>query len=155
MNEKAKEYWNKFWGSKEQPQQVTAEQFGYDTIIDELAKLIVEGKKTATCSAHTLYEIAKEPLPAVGKYTIILNSKNDPVAIIRTSEVQIIKMNEVSEELALAEGSPTYDYWWNAHKEIFAIELNEYGMEFSEHMLLVFEKFELIDIKAIKQQGGH
>jgi len=82
-------------------------------------------------------------------YTIILNSKNDPVAIIRTTEVQLIKMNEVSKELALAEGEGdlTYEYWWNGHKKYFTIELNEHGIEFSEDMLLVFERFELVDVK--------
>jgi len=151
MNKKAKQYWNEFWDGKEQPQEVIAEQFGFEEFADELAQLIIDGKKTATCSAHVLYELENEPLPEVGLYTIILNSKNDPVAIIRTSEVQIIKMNEVPEELALAEGEGdlTYEYWWNGHKKHFTIELKEHGLEFSEDMLLIFERFELVDAKKI------
>ena len=149
MNEKAKKYWDEFWQGKEKPQTVTAEQFGNEEIVDELAQLIMEGKKTATCSLYALYEIENEPLPKVDKYTIVLNSKNDPVAIIRTSEVQVIKMNEVPEEHALAEGEGnlTYDYWWNGHKKAFTNELKEHGMEFSEDMLLVFERFELVNRK--------
>ena len=147
MDEKAKKYWEEFWQGKEQPQAVTAEQFGYEEIIDELAQLIIEGKKTATCSLYALYEIEGEPLPKVDEYTIILNRKRDPVAIIRTSEVQIIKMNEVPEELALAEGEGdlTYDYWRREHIKVFTSELKEHGMEFSEDALLVFERFELVD----------
>ena len=147
MNEKAKNYWDEFWQGKEQPKTVVAEQFGFEEHADELAQLIIYGKKTATCSAYTLFELENEPLPTVGLYTIVLNSKNDPVAIIRTSEVQIIKMNEVPEELALAEGEGdlTYDYWWNGHKNYFTQELKEHGLEFSEDMLLVFERFELVD----------
>ena len=82
-------------------------------------------------------------------YTIILDSKNDPIAIIRTNEVQIVKINEVPEELALAEGEGdlTYEYWWSGHKKYFTIELKEHGLEFSEDMPLVFERFELIDVK--------
>jgi len=149
VNEKAKKYWDEFWQGKEKPQTVTAEQFGNEEIVDELAQLIMEGKKTATCSLYALYEIENEPLPKVDKYTIVLNSKNDPVAIIRTSEVQVIKMNEVPEEHALAEGEGnlTYDYWWNGHKKAFTNELKEHGMEFSEDMLLVFERFELVNRK--------
>lgn len=51
------------------------------------------------------------------------------MAIIRTSEVLVIKMNEVPEELALAEGEGdlTFDYWWNGHKKYFTIELKKHG----------------------------
>ena len=149
MNEKAQRYWDEFWKGKTQPKSVVAEQFGFEDIADELAQLIVDGQKTATCSAHVLYEIENEALPAVDMYTIILNSKNDPVAIIRTTEVQLIKMNEVPEALALAEGEGdlTYEYWWNGHKRYFTIELEAHGLEFSEDMLLVFERFEVVDVK--------
>ncbi|MCL2841821.1 MAG: ASCH domain-containing protein [Defluviitaleaceae bacterium] len=147
MNEKAQLYWNKFWEGKVQPTSVVAEQFGFECHADELSQLILDGKKTATCSAYVLYEIENQPLPTVDTYTIVLNSKNEPVAIIRTTEVQIIKMNEVPEALALAEGEGdlTFEYWWNGHKKHFTIELEEVGLEFSEDMLLVFERFELID----------
>jgi len=44
----------------------------------------------------------------------------------------------------------TYDYWWNGHKKYFTIELKEHGLEFSEYMPLVFERFELIDVKIMR-----
>jgi len=151
MNEKAKQYWDEFWRGKEQPTAVVAEQFGFEEHADELAQLIIDGKKTATCSAHVLYELENCPLPEAGLYTIILNSSNDPVAIIRTNEIQLIKMNEVPEELALAEGEGdlTFEYWWNGHKKFFTMELKEHGLEFSEDMLLVFERFEVVDVKGV------
>jgi len=152
MNEKAQTYWNSFWDGKEPPTHVVAEQFGYGAdVIDELAQLIIAGKKTATCSNHILYEIENEPLPMVGKHTIILNSKDEPVAIIKTTEVQIIKMNEVPEELALAEGEGdlTYKYWYDGHKKYFTSEMEEIGLAFAEDMLLVFERFALVDVKEV------
>ena len=71
------------------------------------------------------------------------------MAIIKTVEVKVLPMNEVSEEFAIAEGEGdrTYEYWWKVHKNFFTKELNEIGREFSEDMLLVCERFELIDIK--------
>jgi len=149
MNESAQLYWNSFWEGREPPKSVVAEQFGFESFADELAGLIVSGKKTATCSAHVLYELENQPLPVAGLYTIVLSSKNEPVAIIKTTGVQIVKMNEVTEEMALAEGEGnlTYEYWWNGHKKYFTAELAEVGLEFSEDMLLVFERFELVDVK--------
>ena len=150
MNEKAQQYWNDFWKEKDRPNLVKAEQFGYGELVDELAGLIVEGKKTATCSGYDFYLWEKEPIPVVGMYTIILNSREEPVAIIKTTDVQVIPMNEVSAEFAACEGEGdlSYGYWWEGHKACFTKELAEYGKAFSEDMLLVCERFALVDVKA-------
>jgi len=150
MNEKAKKYWNEFWQGKEKPESVKTEQFGFDP--DALAKLIIEGKKTATSSAHILYALEKEALPTVGAYRIILNSKETPVAIIKIVDVQVIPMNKVPKAHAIAEGEGdlSYTYWWNGHKEAFTKDLAEFDMAFSEDMLVVCEKFELVDAKTDK-----
>jgi len=151
MNEKAQQYWNEFWQGKEQPTNVKAEQFGMgDEMVDELTQLIIDGKKTATCSNYESYKQENEPIPTTGMYTIILNSKDEPVAIIKTTDVQLIPMNEVTPEFAVAEGEGdlSYQYWYDGHKHFFTIELAEYGKEFSEDMLLVCEWFEVVDVKA-------
>jgi len=149
MNEKAQQYWNEFWVGREQPANVTAEQFGMPgtEMANELAQLIIKGAKTATCSNYDGYKQEGEPIPEVGMYTVILNSKDDPVAIIKTTDVQIIPMNEVTPEFAAAEGDLSYEYWYNCHKRYFTIEMAEYGKEFSEDMLLICERFELVDVK--------
>jgi len=148
MNEKAKKYWDTYWAGKTPPQSVVAEQFGFEEHADELAQLIIAGKKTATCSAYALYEIENAPLPAAGLYTVILNSRDEPVAMIQTVDVQILPMNEVSAEHAAAEGEGdlSYQYWWDVHQNVFTIELAEHGLEFSDDMLLVCEQFELVDV---------
>ena len=149
MNDKAQQYWDEFWSGKEAPTSVTAEQFGYGDLIDELAHLIVAGKKKATCSAFIHYDLEGAEIPSAGAYTIILDSKENPVAIIKTTEVFLIKMNEVTQELAQEEGEGdlSLKHWYDGHKKFFIDELAEYGMEFSEDMLLVFERFELVNTK--------
>ena len=148
MNAKSQRYWDDFWRGKNAPTSVMAEQFGYGGLVDELAQLIIEGKKTATCSAAALYE-PEDELPAVGNYTIILNSNEEPGAIIKTTEVLSIKMNEVTPQLAAEEGEGdlSYDYWYNSHKEVFITELARNGMKFSDDMLLLFERFQLVNVK--------
>ena len=112
MNEKAQQYWDVFWEGKEQPSAVKAEQFGPEgtEMADELAQLIAAGKKTATCSAYDVYQWENEPLPTAGLYTIILNSRDEPVAIIKTTDVQVIPMNEVTPAFAAAEGEGDLSY---------------------------------------------
>lgn len=127
---------------------MSAWQFGVDP--DTLVQLVVDGVKTATCSGHIFYELENERLPAVEDYSIILNSKNKPICIIRTTDVALTPMNEVSEEFAIAEGEGdrTYQYWWNEHEKVFKEELKGTGYEFSEDMILVCERFEVIDVNV-------
>lgn len=147
MNIATEAYWNEYWKNQDKPKSVSAWQFGADP--DTLAQLVIDGIKTATCSGHIFYELENEPLPTTEDYNIILNSDNQPVAITKTVEVTITPMNEVSEEFAIAEGEGdrTYRYWWDEHEKFFKKELNAIGREFSEDMLLVCERFELIHVK--------
>ena len=146
MNQATQMYWNEYWGNQEKPRSVSAWQFGATP--DYLARLVVDGIKTATCSGHIFYELENEQLPTTEDYNIILNSDDKPVAITKTVEVTLTPMNKVSEEFAIAEGEgdKTYRYWWEAHEEFFRKELNAIEREFSEDMLLVCERFEVIHV---------
>jgi len=148
MNQAAQVYWNEYWKDRNKPQSVSAWQFGVDP--DTLAKLVIDGIKTATCSGYIFYELENEALPTTEDYNVILNSEDKPVAITKTLEVTITPMNEVSEEFAIAEGEgdKTYRYWWDEHEKFFRKELNAIGREFSEDLLLVCERFEVIHVKS-------
>jgi uncharacterized protein YhfF len=132
---------------KNPSQSVSAWQFGADP--DQLARLVMAGIKTATCSGYVFYEDENEPLPSVGDYSIILSGEDEPLAIIQTVKVEVLPMNEVSEEFAIAEGEGdrTYTYWWDAHEKFFKEELDRIGHTFQVDMLLVCERFELIHVK--------
>lgn len=145
MNEMTLAYWNQYWKDSEEhpPTDVEAFQFGNDA--NTLTELPVSGKKTATCSAHILYEIENEPLPYVGQYAIVLNAADRPVAIFQTTEVTIQAMNEVSEAFVLAEGEGTYKEWWGNHERFFGELLGSYQMSFAPNMNIVCERFTVVD----------
>ena len=149
MNEAAQMYWEEFlkFNNTEKSEKVSAWQFGADP--DHLAQLVIDGVKTATCSGHVFYEIENEAVPSIGDYSIILNSKDEPVAIIKTIDVKLMPMNEVPEEFAIAEGEGdrTYRYWKEVHESFFIKELSDIGLEYSEDMMLVCERFELVDVR--------
>ena len=118
--------------------------FGDDP--DRLAKLVKDGVKTATCSLLCLYELEEEPLPEVGEYSVILDSKDEAVCIIRTTRVYIVQFDQVSAEHAYkeGEGSRTLEYWRNVHKRFFADELETIGQAFEADIELVCEEFKVI-----------
>lgn len=55
---------------------------------DLLAKLVLEGTKTATASAYDLYSLDQEPLPQVGTYDVVLDGQGQAVCIIQITKVE-------------------------------------------------------------------
>ena len=93
----------------------TYEAWPFGEAPDELADLVLKGIKTATCSAYELYQINNEPLPQVGDYSVILNSSEEAVCIIKTLKVYVTAFNQVSDEHAFkeGEGDRSLGYWRN------------------------------------------
>ena len=103
--------------------------------------------KTATASAYRLYEIDNEPLPKEGDYSVILNSKEEALCIIRTTKVAVVPFFEVSEDHAYkeGEGDRTLTYWKAVHEYFFKKEYEEYGLPFDlNDVMVVTEEFELV-----------
>lgn len=125
----------------------TAESFaGSAGLSDELAALILEGKKTATCSAYEMYAIDNEPMYEVGDYTVVLDSKDEAVCIIRTAKLTIIPYGHVGADFAYkeGEGDRSLEYWRKVHKEFFENEFKNTPLKFTEDTPLVCEEFEVV-----------
>ncbi|HHU18728.1 MAG TPA: ASCH domain-containing protein [Bacilli bacterium] len=112
---------------------------------DELAELVVKGIKTATASNYSLYE-ENEPLPYVGLHNIVLDGDGQAVAIVKTTSVEIIPFDEVSEEHAYleGEGDRTLKYWRDVHEAFFTKELREVDQDFHNKIPVVCERFEIL-----------
>ena len=67
----------------------TYEAWSFGEAPDKLADLVLQGIKTATCSAYDLYLIDNEPLPKTGDFNVILNSNDEAVCIIKTLKVSM------------------------------------------------------------------
>jgi uncharacterized protein YhfF len=113
---------------------------------NELAKLVLEGTKTATSSNYTLYELEKEPLPSVGLHNVILDGEGKAVAIAETTTVEVVPFDEVTEEHAYleGEGDRTLRYWRGVHEPLFKKEFEDINQEFHHKIPVVCERFKLI-----------
>lgn len=123
--------------------------FGDDP--DTLAELVRTGVKTATASAYPFYELEGEDLPKAGEYSVILNTKDEAVCIIRTTKVYVTPYREVTAEQAWkeGEGDRSLDYWRRVHEAFFRKELEAVGLIFTEDMGVVCEEFEVIYPKEV------
>ncbi|MFJ5625720.1 ASCH domain-containing protein [Peribacillus loiseleuriae] len=142
--DKVQQFWNDFCVVNNEEGIVYKDAFQFGASADWLADLVVEGKKTATTSGLVFYELEKEAIPQAGEYYIVLNGQDEPVAVIQIQSVEVVPMNEVTEDFALAEGEGDYQFWWEAHEKFFTETLKEYDKEFSPEMLVVCERFEKV-----------
>ena len=143
MNNQVKKFWYEFWEGNPPVEEVEAWNFGFEA--DVLADLVMHGIKRATTPGYIFYELENEPLPTVGQYDVILNSHEEPVCIVKTTDIQIMPFNEVPESYARIEGEGdlSYEYWKTGHEAFFKKECLEYGIEYEEKMLVVCWFFEL------------
>lgn len=115
-------------------------------LADELGALIVSGVKTATCSARWEWEAEDRPLPQPGLLSIILDSDNQPLCIIETTEVTLRAFKDVDADFAAAEGEDdrSLESWREEHWRYFSRVLPCIGHTPTEDMPLVCERFRLV-----------
>ncbi|UDQ81918.1 ASCH domain-containing protein [Erwinia rhapontici] len=109
---------------------------------DELAELVIKGVKTATCGSLSSFK-NEEGAPTIGGYSIILNGRDEPVCVIRTISLCIVRFCDVDEDLARKEGEGdlSLKYWRTEHKAFFSREGT-----YQEDMELVAEEFERVEV---------
>lgn len=108
---------------------------------DELLELVLAGTKRATCSS--LVSCEADIMPTVGEVSVVLDGSGESRCAIRTTEVEIMPFEQVSEEFARAEGEGDLSYeWWRAAHEAY------YRREgsWAKGMKVVCERFELIEV---------
>ena len=102
-----------------------------------LVKLVLDGKKTATTS---LYEF--DSLPTVGDVSILTDSNNNDMCIIKTKEVIVTEFKNIIWDLAKLEGeNNSLEEWRKVHKNFFS----KIDFSFNYDTEVIFEIFEVIE----------
>ncbi|MBQ7874711.1 MAG: ASCH domain-containing protein [Oscillospiraceae bacterium] len=113
---------------------------------DRLASLCLAGIKTATSSIYETFELDGMKVPEEGDYSIILDSEEVPLFIIKDTKVEIKKFSEIDAEFAEkeAEGDQTLEGWRKIHAKEFENKCGEYGIGFNDDTLILCEEFEVV-----------
>jgi uncharacterized protein YhfF len=114
-------------------------------LADELAELVLEGRKRATCWATS-----GGMLTEVGKRMVMLDGTGRPRAVLETTELILRRFDEVDAAFAYdeGEGDQTLAFWRRAHRAYFGRR-----GQFSEDMLLWCERFRVIEFVARSDEG--
>ena len=111
---------------------------------DRLAKLVLDGEKSATSAWLASYEAEGIDIPEVGDLSIMCDGADRPLALLRTADVRKIPFADVGPEIAQAEGEGTLDEWKAEHRDFFARECAALGIEFDPEGEVVVELFEVV-----------
>ncbi len=150
MNAAVKNYWNEF--CKHHPSVDPATPFqtwhfglGLEDA-EELANLVLLGKKVATAALPFEFEEKPEDTPFLGGYSVVTDFHGNPKCVIRTTEIRLIPFNEIDADFAFdeGEGEQSLDFWRRVHWYYFTLQCAGLGREMSEAMPVICERFELL-----------
>jgi uncharacterized protein YhfF len=127
INDVIKGFWNQFIDQNpnleyQRNYKLDAWSFGNTKeMADDLGSLVMEGKKTATCSLLRAYRGEEDEIPRVGVYSILCDGSESPLCIILLTNTFMTKYNEVTKEHAFeeGEGDRTLEHWKIVHFEFF------------------------------------
>lgn len=145
-----RKYWESFAQTRSvDPTPSFLEAFYFDDnepSANELAKLVVEGKKRATAALLWAHESEGKRIPKPGDLSIVTDFSGFEVCVIETKRVDIVPFSEVSAEFAATEGEGdgSLAYWRRAHEAFFGRECQRIGRTPEPHMPVVCERFEVV-----------
>jgi uncharacterized protein YhfF len=110
----------------------------------QLVDAVLRGDKTATAGLY-----GDEPLAQAGERFLLLDYDDEPVAIVETTEVRVLRVDEVDLQFARDEGEgfETVADWREAHERFWA------DREIRDDTLIVAERFRLVE-RLTTRSGG-
>ncbi len=120
---------------------------------DELTALALAGTKTTTAGLLAEMEADGEQMPGPGVREILLDSEEQPVALIETVSCRVARLADVDDQHAIDEGEgyadaaqfrTSHERFWNGYLE----DLRErIGPEFAidDDTLIVLQRFKVVE----------
>lgn len=113
---------------------------------DELLALVLAGIKRATASLARDYGEGRDPLPKVGDIVVVVDGRNKPRCVWRTTEIEVKPLIAVDDAFAFdeGEGDQTRDGWLSDHRAYFSRQAKRDGFTFDDQIQTVFERFTVV-----------
>lgn len=133
--------------SERQRDYFEAFQFGVGReMANQLARLVLDGIKTATSDLVWHLDFQHKPRWQVGDEHVVLDGFWTPVCVIRTTELEVKPFGEVDEAFARDYGEGDRSLrWWREHVFAwYARQCETMGLQASYDMPLQCERFEVV-----------
>ena len=110
---------------------------------DELLRLVLTGKKTATVSIV----LEDEKTPKVGDLSLVLNGQGQPACVIKTVYLETVKFCNLTWDMVKLEGEDeTFEQWKAGNIRYWMRDAVKRGYTFTEETPITFERFELVEV---------
>ena len=110
---------------------------------DELLRLVLTGKKTATVSVV----LENEKTPKVGDLSLVLNGQGQPACVIKTVYLETVKFCDLTWDMVKLEGEDeTFEQWRAGNIRYWTRDAVKRGYTFTEETPITFEHFELVEV---------
>ncbi|MBT2404841.1 MULTISPECIES: ASCH domain-containing protein [unclassified Streptomyces] len=118
---------------------------------DQLVAAILNGSKTSTTGLVVDYEHEGEPLPEVGRRSVVIDSDDRPVAVIEVTDVRVVPLAQVDlahvvdegeGDTSVAEWRAAHERFWHSEEMRAALENPEFTVD--DATLAVLGRFRLI-----------
>jgi uncharacterized protein YhfF len=152
-------FWETFTSTRaDDPTQRFLEAFHFDDnqpSADELARLVLAGRKRATAGLLWAHEYENKPVPRVGDLSIVTDYAGTALCVIETVRVDIVPFEDVSEEFAATEGEGdgSLAYWRSAHEAFLGRECVRICRLPDTRMPVVCERFEVVFIDPARSDA--
>jgi uncharacterized protein YhfF/GNAT superfamily N-acetyltransferase len=112
----------------------------------ELAELVVHGPKRATAGLVAYNERHPDEVPRPDGYSVVTEFDGTPRCVIRTAWLDQRPLREVDAAFAWdeGEGDRTLADWMDGHRRFFNRECKALGIDFSDDLPVLLERFELL-----------
>ncbi|MCX2718706.1 ASCH domain-containing protein [Lentiprolixibacter aurantiacus] len=109
-------------------------------------KLVLSGTKRATSHSLLGLQLRGERLPKIGDFTVLTDWNGKARCIVRTAGVKLKPFFSIPGSYAKleGEGDKSLEYWKKMHWEFYKRELEPFGREPRESMIVVCEVFEKV-----------
>ena len=113
---------------------------------NELADLVLRGRKCATAALQWAYESEGKQTPKPGSLSIVTRWSGVPVCVIETTSIEIMPFANVGADFAAAEGEGdgSLAFWQRAHTAFFGRECVRLGRKFVPSAPVVCERFRVV-----------
>jgi uncharacterized protein YhfF len=130
-------------------------EFGFPgELRDRLVAAVLSGAKTATTGLLVEWELDGEPIPAVGERMLVVDSAEQPVAVIELVDVQVLALGDVGIDTATAEGEgfaeveewrTAHEAFWNGYADDLRARLGDQSWRLADDTPVVVERFRLVE----------
>lgn len=112
-------------------------------LADELLRLVLAGKKTATVSVV----LENEQAPRVGDVSLVLDGRGKPACVIKTVYLKTVKFCDLTWDMVKLEGEDdTFEQWKAGNIRYWTRDAANRGYTFTEQTPITYERFEVVEV---------